>query len=250
MSHSRRTLSLVTVVLIFVLLAAGVVWRVVGGGLLSGDATEDAAPVGIALPEGDAAPQFSATVAQPVGGAEVIRDTLWIRVRAAGQAEAFRRTALTAQVEGIITRIPVRENDPVSAGTGLIQIDTIEHALGVAQARADLLAAETDYRQQILFDDADVGKPKAAALAMDDVALPKAEPQTAEPQTAEPQKTEPLKHRRVSAVEGDASEPEPAPVASTRMQHRDRACTCRCEASRHDVGCWRRIMQHCALVEV
>lgn len=154
MSHSRRTLSLVTVVLIFVLLGAGVVWRVVGDGLLGGDATEDTAPVGIVPPDGDAAPQFSATVAQPVGGAEVVRDTLWIRVRAAGQAEAYRRTALAAQVDGIIMRIPVRENDPVSVGTRLVQIDTIEHALGVAQARADLLAAETDYRQQVLFDDA------------------------------------------------------------------------------------------------
>ena len=51
---------------------------------------------------------------------------------------------------------------------------------------------------------------EAAALAIDDVALPKAEPQTAEPHKAEAQKTEPLKHRRVSAVEGDASEPAPA----------------------------------------
>ena len=53
------------------------------------------------LPEGEAAPQFSATVAQPVGGAEVVRDTLWIRVSAAGQAEAYRRTTLAAQVEGV-----------------------------------------------------------------------------------------------------------------------------------------------------
>jgi len=154
MSHSRRTLSLATVVLIFVLLGAGVVWRVVGDGLLGGEADPVAEPAGSALPEGEAAPQFSAAVAQPVGGAEVIRDTLWIRVRAAGQAEAYRRTTLTAQVEGIVTRIQVRENDEAEAGNPLLQIDTTEHALGVAQARADLLAAETDYRQQILFDDA------------------------------------------------------------------------------------------------
>ena len=35
----------------------------------------------------------------------------------------------------------------------LVQIDTAEVALELAQARADLLAAETDYRQRILFDD-------------------------------------------------------------------------------------------------
>jgi len=151
MSHSRRTLSLVTVVLIFVVLAAGVVWRVLGDG---GQPEEAAVPEGPILPEGEAAPQFSATVAQPVGGAAVVRDTLWIRVSAAGQAEAYRRTALAAQIEGVVRRIPVRENQTVRSGSALVQIDTTEHALGVAQARADLRAAETDYRQQVLFDDA------------------------------------------------------------------------------------------------
>ena len=155
MSHSRRTLSLVTVVLIFVLLAAGVVWRVIGGDLLGVEQDEIVAPSASALPEGEVpAPQFSATVAQPVGGAEVLRDTLWIRVTAAGQAEAHRRTTLAAQVDGVVRGIPVRENDAVRSGAVLVQIDTTEHALGVAQARADLLAAQTDYRQQILFDDA------------------------------------------------------------------------------------------------
>ena len=154
MSHSRRTLSLVTVVLIFVLLAAGVVWRVFGDELLGGQPEQAEVSEDPVLPEGEAAPQFSATVAQPVGGAEVVRDTLWIRVSAAGQAEAYRRTALAAQIEGVVRQIPVRENETVGAGSALVQIDTTEHALGVAQARADLRAAETDYRQQVLFDDA------------------------------------------------------------------------------------------------
>jgi RND family efflux transporter MFP subunit len=35
----------------------------------------------------------------------------------------------------------------------LLQIDTTEYALAVDQARADLLSAETDYRQLVLFDD-------------------------------------------------------------------------------------------------
>ena len=154
MSHSRRTLSLVTVVLIFMLLAAGVVWRVVGDDLLGVGQDEIASPSAPTLPESEmAAPQFSATVAQPVGGAEVLWDTLWIRVTAAGQAEAHRRTTLAAQVDGVVRRIPVRENDAVRGGTVLVQIDTTEHALVVAQARADLLAAQTDYRQQVLFDD-------------------------------------------------------------------------------------------------
>lgn len=153
MSYSRSTLSLITVLLVFVGLGSAVVWRL----LVSGEGDEDAADPQAAeaaeAPAGTAPAQFSATLAQPVQGAEVLFDTLWIRVRAAGQAEAYRRTTMTAQVEGPVQSIPVRENSSVEAGDLLVQIDTTEHALAVAQARSDLLQAETDYRQRILFDD-------------------------------------------------------------------------------------------------
>lgn len=151
MSFSRRTLSLVTVLLVFAAMGAGIAWRLLAatgdddGGARASD------PVGV--PEGTAPQQFSASVAQAVRGAEVRLDTLWIRVRAAGQAEAFRRTTVTAQVEGLVQSVPVRENASVAAGALLVQIDSTEHALNVAQARSNLLAAETDYRQRILFDD-------------------------------------------------------------------------------------------------
>jgi membrane fusion protein, multidrug efflux system len=153
MSHSRRTLSLVTVLLVFGVVGGGIAWRLLASedGIEGPEAAAD--PSGVELPEGAAPAQFSASVAQPVSGAEVVRDTLWIRVRAAGQAEASRRTTLLAQVEGVVRALPVRENRTVAAGAPLVQIDTVEHALGVAQARADLLAAETDYRQRVLFDD-------------------------------------------------------------------------------------------------
>lgn len=155
MSHSRRTLSLATVLLLFFVLGAGVAWRLLGDRLTGGDSTAEAEGAASLLPEGegDGPTQFSPSVAQPVSGAQVIRDTLWIRVTAAGQAEAFRRTTLTAQVEGAVQTLPVRENQSVEVGARLVQIDTAEHVLGVAQARADLTAAETDYRQQTLFDD-------------------------------------------------------------------------------------------------
>jgi RND family efflux transporter MFP subunit len=152
MSHSRRTLSLVTVLLVFAIVGVGVAWRLIS--------TEDAADAGAAveptdidLPEGAAPAQFSASVAQPVGGATVVRDTLWIRVRAAGQAEAFRRATLAAQVDGVVRELPIRENQRVAADGPLVQLDTVEHALDVAQARADLTAAQTEYRQRVLFDD-------------------------------------------------------------------------------------------------
>jgi RND family efflux transporter MFP subunit len=152
MSHSRRTLSLVTVLIVFGLLGAGIAWRLLGERGADGEAGV-VDPTAAELPATTAPEQFSAGVAQPVGGEEVVLDTLWIRVGAAGQAEAFRRTALAAQVEGVVRSAPVRENDAVASGRALLQIDTTEHSLGVAQARADLLAAETDYRQRTLFDD-------------------------------------------------------------------------------------------------
>jgi RND family efflux transporter MFP subunit len=140
--------------LIFGALGAGVVWRLMSSNDAGADTgAEVAEGSDPALPPGEAPAQFSASTAQPVGGAEVVRDTLWIRVSAAGQAEAFRRTAITAQVEGVVQAVPIRENQTVAAGAGLIQIDTMEHALSLAQARADLLAADTDYRQRILFND-------------------------------------------------------------------------------------------------
>lgn len=154
MSHSRRTLSLVTLLLVLALVGAGVTWRLLGTGDESGSVASDGGATGEELLVPDAAPaQFSASVATPVSGSRAVRDTLWIRVTAAGQAEAYRRTTVTAQVDGVVRRVPVRENASVGPGALLVQIDTVEAALELAQARADLLAAETEYRQLILFDD-------------------------------------------------------------------------------------------------
>lgn len=154
MSFSRRTLSLATIVIILGALSAGVWWRL---GDQDGDGEGGSGPAAQAgageLPQVPGTDQFSASVPQPVMGAEVILDTLWIRVNAAGQAEAYRRTAVTAQVAGIVQGLPVRENQRVGRGAELLQIDTTDYALQVAQAQADLLAAETDYRQLVLFDD-------------------------------------------------------------------------------------------------
>ncbi|NNF15057.1 MAG: efflux RND transporter periplasmic adaptor subunit [Gemmatimonadetes bacterium] len=152
MSHSRRTLSLVTLLLILGAVGGAVTWRLLDLG--ADDAAEADTASGEELLVPDAGPsQFSAAAASPVTGAEVQRDTLWIRVTAAGQAEAYRRATLAAQAEGFVTRLPVRENQGVQAGGLLVQVDTSEAALAVAQARANLLAAEADYRQRTLFDD-------------------------------------------------------------------------------------------------
>jgi RND family efflux transporter MFP subunit len=155
MDFSRRTLSFLTVVVILGALAAAVWWRLPDSPGTEGDPAADGADASSAegLPETSGSSQFATDVPQPVNGAEVVRDTLWIRVTASGQAEAFRRAALGAQVEGVVTSVPVQENQRVVGGALLLQIDTTEYALQVAQARADFQAAEAEYRQLVLFDD-------------------------------------------------------------------------------------------------
>jgi HlyD family secretion protein len=151
MSHSRRTLSLATLVVILVAAGAGVGWRLLDAGESSEDVDGGGEPS--VLPEGEAPAQFSSSIAQPVRGVDVVRDTLWIRVRAAGQAEAWRRTVLAAQVEGVVRAVPVEENDAASTDAVLVQLDTVQPALDLSQARAELRVAETEYRQRVLFDD-------------------------------------------------------------------------------------------------
>jgi len=154
MRFSRRTLSLVTVLLILGTLAAGVFWRLRNAGEAGQEAVASEAPGGAAALAGvTGTAQFSTDVPQPVTGAEAVRDTLWIRVTAAGQAEAFRRATVTAQVEGWVQAVPVRENDRVARGDRLVVVDSTEYALQVDQARANLLTAQADFEQLILFDD-------------------------------------------------------------------------------------------------
>jgi len=156
MPFSRRTLSVVTVFLVLGGLGAGVVWKLrdsAGAGATGAQAGGTAAVDGQIAGMVSGAQQFSTDVPQPVAGAAALRDTLWIRVTAAGQAEAFRRTGVTTQVDGWVVGVPVRENQPVSRGSLLTLVDSTEYALRVAQARADLRNAEADFQQMTLFDD-------------------------------------------------------------------------------------------------
>jgi membrane fusion protein (multidrug efflux system) len=154
MAFSRRTLSIVTVTLIVSLLGAGVWWR-----LRPSDAGEGEAEA--AEVTGDAAADlsnavdaaFSTDVPQPVTGATVVRDTLWVSVNAAGRADAASRVMLQAQLSGVVEAVRVRENNAVARGAPLLQIDTTEYALNVAQAESELRNAQAQYQQAVLFDD-------------------------------------------------------------------------------------------------
>ena len=154
MAISRGTLSLVTIALIVALLGGGAWWRLRPDTRDEGEAqaAEVGGEAGADLSSAvDAA--FSTDMPQPVTGAPVVRDTLWVSVNAAGRAEAASRATLQAQVSGVIESVRVRENNGVAAGAPLLQIDTTEYALAVAKAESDLRRARADYQQQLLFDD-------------------------------------------------------------------------------------------------
>ena len=150
MALSRKFLGFLTIFIILGALGTVTVLRLIS----SGEETEEssASEDATVLPE-SASQQFATDVTQPVVGAEVVRDTLWITVSAAGQAEAFRRTAIQSRVDGIISAIPVQENRGVSEGSLLLQVDTTEYALALARARADHVSAQARYEEMIFFDD-------------------------------------------------------------------------------------------------
>jgi membrane fusion protein, multidrug efflux system len=136
------------VLLIFVGVGVGVAWKILADDSEDGDAQA-------ALPDTEgvqveSAEQFSPTQAQPVRGVEVIQDTLWVSVVAAGEAEAYRRSDVSTRTSGIVQRIHVREGQVVQAGALLVQLDTTEAAMDLAQARADLTSRQVDFEVAML----------------------------------------------------------------------------------------------------
>lgn len=153
MARTRSIVTLVATLIVIGGLTAGLIYRIRGSA--EGGATSSAVA---AVPEGgaaqvSAAETFSTDVPIPVEAGVVERDTLVISVSAAAEAAAERQTMLRSQVEGRITRIRVAENERVEAGALLVEIDTTEYALRLAQARAGLNKAEAAFREITLFDD-------------------------------------------------------------------------------------------------
>jgi RND family efflux transporter MFP subunit len=152
MALSRTTLSVLSVIVILGALGAGIAYRLQSEDQGSDDSTSETTPAED-LPEVSASQQFSTDVPQPVTGVPARRDTLWITVTAAGQAEAFREAGMNALVAGQVMSVPVAESDFVRAGEELVRIDSTEYAMAVARARSDLLSSEAEYRRMLLFDE-------------------------------------------------------------------------------------------------
>ena len=151
MSYSKTTLGIVTAVIIVAVGGLGIYLRLRPDPAEEQAATSEEETTSLPVPEASLA--SFARRAQPVTGARVLMDTLWLRVRASGQAAAFRRATLLARVSGQVRDVMVRENDSVGTDTHLVQIDTTEYALALARANTNLTRAQADYEQIILFDD-------------------------------------------------------------------------------------------------
>ncbi len=151
MGFSRRTLAIVSVVIVLLGALGGIYIRLRAlqaeeeNGTFEGAEGERA--------EVESAEAFRSDIAIPVGAAPVLRDTLIMSVSAAGQAQAFARTLLAAEVEGPVTDIMVREGDYVRAGQVIAQIDPQRYAFELERARAQLEQAGASYAELTLFDD-------------------------------------------------------------------------------------------------
>ncbi len=149
-----------TVALVAALLGGGIYLRL-RPDVAEGE-EEDASADTTAIQVPQASLESFARRAQPVTGARVLRDTLWIRVTASGGAAAFRQATLSARVAGQVQEVAVRENDFVGSGASLVEIDTTEYALALARANSALTQARADYEQIVLFDD-EIADPEVRA---------------------------------------------------------------------------------------
>ncbi len=118
---------------------------------LSGDGVADGSQAG-GGPITAAASAFSTDVAIGVEGGQVVYGDLVLSVTASGQAEAWRRTRLTAEVGGRVATVPVREADRVGAGAVVLAIDPVDYELAWQEAAARKARAEVDFGERTLFD--------------------------------------------------------------------------------------------------
>lgn len=147
MAISKRVVGVGVVILVIAALGAGVYLRI-----SSDAAAEEGGDPDGASPITSASTSFSTDVAIAVEGAEVRLDTLILSVNASGQADAWRRALLTAEVAGRVDRVAVREADRVGAGEVVVALDVVDKQLALDEARAMLREAEGQYREQLLFD--------------------------------------------------------------------------------------------------
>ncbi|HEX5727046.1 MAG TPA: efflux RND transporter periplasmic adaptor subunit [Longimicrobiaceae bacterium] len=152
MTPSRRTLAIIAGVLVLTLAASAAIY-----GRIRGAPPEPAAAApgaeGAPAPRTSADDAFSTDVPIPVQGEPAVQGELVLSVSAAGQAEAWQKAVLAAQVNGRINTLAVRESDGVGVGRLLVGLDPAEYGLAVEEAEAALAEAQGKFRELTLFDD-------------------------------------------------------------------------------------------------
>jgi len=151
MGFSRRTLAIASAVIVLCAVLGGIYLRL--RALQAEDEPGAAATAGEEHPEVESAEAFGTEIAISVSAAPVLRETLVMSVSAAGQAQAFARTLLAAEVEGPVTEIYVKEGDFVRQGQVLARIDPQRYAFELERARATLEQAEAQFAELTLFDE-------------------------------------------------------------------------------------------------
>jgi len=151
MGFSRRTLAIASAVIVLCAALGGIYLRL--RALQAEDEPGAAATTDEEHPEVESAEAFGTEIAIAVSAAPVLRDTLVMSVSAAGQAQAFARTLLAAEVEGPVTEIYVKEGDFVRQGQVLARVDPQRYAFELERARATLEQAEAQFAELTLFDE-------------------------------------------------------------------------------------------------
>ncbi len=151
MVFSRRTLAIVTAVVVLLGALGGIYVRLRA---LQAEDEPEIAEASDGAGEGglESSGAFRTGIAIPVTGTVVVRDTLVMSVSAAGQARAFARTLLTVEVEGPVAEVRVEEGDYVRRGQVVARVDPERYALALEKARAAAERAEADFQELTLFD--------------------------------------------------------------------------------------------------
>ncbi|HEY7768997.1 efflux RND transporter periplasmic adaptor subunit [Longimicrobium sp.] len=149
MMPARRTAAAVVAALVVALLGGAIYDRTRDAQAAPGTPEKGSKP----LVQTSASTSFDSDVAIPVQGRAARRGELVMAVSAAGQAEAWQKAVLVAQVNGRIATLGVREGDGVRSGQGVVGLDGAEYALAVEEAEAALREAQSKYREATLFDE-------------------------------------------------------------------------------------------------
>ena len=121
---------ILTIVLVVILLALGVYFFVVKGGLLTkSDSTQDSA----------GSEEKPAESPLPVKVAPVQRGDLIITLKSPGEAVTNLHVTLKAEVTGKIMNMHVKESQHVEQGAVLLELDDREHRLNLERNEADRL---------------------------------------------------------------------------------------------------------------